>query len=126
MSIPCRRLSAGIDVVDTVRFEEILRRRGPGFLDRIFTERERLVIASCQELARLFAAKEAVMKSLGTGLSAGVSWHDIEILGVPGSCPEVVLSGTALALAGDSEVSVSLCGTSDDAFALAVIHRGDR
>jgi holo-[acyl-carrier protein] synthase len=124
MSIPPHGLNAGIDVVDNERFEEILRKRGPGFLDRIFTERERLAVGNCQGFARLFAAKEAVMKSLGTGLSAGVSWHDIEILDAQGSSPEVVLSGAALVLAGNSDLSVSLCGSGSDTVALAVIQQG--
>ena len=99
----------GIDLLEIGRFEEAFRRRGEGFLRRIFTERElnyfyrlgpkRVVIA---ELAARFAAKEAVSKALGTGIKllgsegkVGVSWKEIEVLTKSSGKPVVVLSGRA-------------------------------
>jgi holo-[acyl-carrier protein] synthase len=117
-------LKMGVDVVDRDRFDEILRERGPAFLNRLFTGRE-LSGSGGSDPAALFAVKEAVMKCLGTGLSEGVSWHDVEVLTTPDMHLEVVLGGSALRLAGAMKVSVSLCGSGDDALALAVMHRGN-
>ena len=114
----------GVDIVDRDRFDQILSRRGEAFLARVFTERE-LSAPGRFDAAGLFAVKEAVMKCLGTGLSMGVGWHDIEVLGMPDSSLGVVLGGCALHLAGQAEISVSLCGSGSDALALAVIHRGE-
>jgi holo-[acyl-carrier protein] synthase len=124
--MPSSPAALGIDVVDTDRFEDILARRGAAFLERLFTERERKSACGETGLAGLFAVKEAVLKCLGTGLSAGVGWHDIEVLDSPDSGPDVILSGAALELAGGADVTVSLCGTGDGVLALAVMHRGER
>jgi holo-[acyl-carrier protein] synthase len=114
----------GVDVVDRSRFDEILRRRGPAFLRRIFTPGELACSAGLDPAGR-FAAKEAVMKSLGTGLSEGISWHDIEVTGDAENGLQVVLGGPALRLAAGCSVSVSLCGCGGDVLALAVLHRGE-
>ena len=75
-------VGSGIDVVEIARIERALDRRGDRFARRIYTERE---IASCAARRRAgphfavrFAAKEALMKALGTGWAQGVSWLDIE------------------------------------------------
>ena len=111
----------GVDVVNISRFGEVLERKGSGFLARVFTAREIVCCDSTCSRARLFAAKEAVLKGLGSGLSQGVGWHDIEILPGSGNSPEVFLSGAALDLLGDRNISISLSSSGDDAVALAVI-----
>jgi holo-[acyl-carrier protein] synthase len=71
-------LAVGVDVVDVPRFTLALRRR-PRLIERLFTEQER---RDCQErpdrLAARFAAKEAVLKALGSGLGAA-SFQSIEV-----------------------------------------------
>lgn len=75
-----RTFAHGIDVIEIARVRAALERHGERFLRRVYTEDE---VRHCRgrvpELAARFAAKEAVMKALGTG-ARGVGWRDIEIL----------------------------------------------
>ena len=72
----------GIDLVKIERIDKASR--GPGFLERVFTEREREYCSRqkypAQHFAGRFAAKEAVLKAIGTGWSAGIRWTDMEVL----------------------------------------------
>jgi holo-[acyl-carrier protein] synthase len=72
--------AVGVDIVEIERVEAAIGRFGERFLTRIYTTVE---VAFCRgrvpELAARFAAKEAVMKALGTG-AHGVSWREIEVL----------------------------------------------
>lgn len=83
----------GIDVVSVKRFERAIT-KNPRLKNRIFTDREIESSYSIMNLAGKFAAKEAILKSVGTGLSGGLCWHDIEILG-GNSPPNIVLNGNA-------------------------------
>ncbi len=97
-------VSLGLDLIEIARLEEALARRGARFLERVFTAQER---AYCERRAARrashyagrFAAKEAVMKALGTGWTRGVRWVDIEVRRVPGGPPEIALSGPSAAIA---------------------------
>ncbi|MXY36214.1 MAG: holo-[acyl-carrier-protein] synthase, partial [Dehalococcoidia bacterium] len=75
-----RKFAHGIDIIEIARVRAVLDRHGERFLRRVYTEDE---VRHCRgrvpELAARFAAKEAVMKALGTGIR-GVGWRDIEIL----------------------------------------------
>jgi holo-[acyl-carrier protein] synthase len=92
-------LGIGIDLTQIERIEEVHARRGQRFLDRIYTAGEQAYCArrtrSAQSLAGRFAAKEAVMKVLGTGWSRGVRWVDIEVVRAPGGPPALRLHGRA-------------------------------
>ncbi len=94
-------LGIGSDLLDTRRIEAVIGRQGQRFLDRIFTphEQERAKARSNPNAtyAKMFAAKEALVKALGTGVAKGVTWQDIEIRRQEWSAPCVVLSGAALA-----------------------------
>jgi len=75
-------IGSGVDVIEIARIERVLRRRGDRFERRVFTPRE---IEQCHRASRpaphfavRFAAKEAVMKAVGTGWAQGVRWVDIE------------------------------------------------
>lgn len=74
------KFAAGVDIIEIDRVADVIARHGDRFLNRIYTPDE---ITHCRgrvhELAARFAAKEAVMKALGTGVR-GVGWKDIEIL----------------------------------------------
>ena len=89
----------GTDIVEVERIQKMMSDHGDHFLERVFTAAE---IAHCQprrEAAQHFAgrwaAKEAVMKALGTGFTPEVGWTDIEILTLPSGQPYVVMHGTA-------------------------------
>jgi len=94
----------GTDIVRIAKVENAL---GPRFLQRVYTPREQAYIESkgklsAQTAAGLFAAKEAVMKALGTGLT-GVSFTDIEIAHDGQGAPRAAVSGSA----GAFHVSIS-------------------
>jgi holo-[acyl-carrier protein] synthase len=104
-------LGLGFDATDIPRIAAALERYGERFLHRVFTDGE---IAYCTRrrnpaphLAGRFAAKEAVMKALGTGHSRGVLWKDIEVIRVSGP-PQLRLQGGAAARADRMRVRSSL------------------
>ena len=77
----------GSDLVDVGRFRRAVERHGDGFLEGLFSAGE---IGACrrkrrctEHLAALFAAREAALKALGTGLVEGMSWKDMEVLPGP-------------------------------------------
>jgi holo-[acyl-carrier protein] synthase len=87
------KFAVGIDIIEIDRVADVIDRHGERFLHRVFTPDE---IVHCRgrvpELAARFAAKEAVMKALGTGVR-GVSWKDIEVLPNRRGKPLVFLYG---------------------------------
>ena len=88
-----RTFAHGIDIIEIARVRAVLERHGERFLRRVFTEDEvRHCRGRAPELAARFAAKEAVMKALGTG-ARGVGWRDIEILPNRRGKPLVFLHG---------------------------------
>jgi holo-[acyl-carrier protein] synthase len=93
-------LGIGSDLCDIPRIERSLERFGDRFTHRIFTEGERARsdrrAARAPSYARRFAAKEACSKALGTGLSHGVFWRDMEVVNLPSGRPTMRLSGGAL------------------------------
>ena len=116
-------LVTGVDLIEIPRVKTVYERYGERFLDRIYTEGE---IAYCRgrahQLASRFAAKEAVMKLLGTG-TRGVRWKDIEVVRGRGQAPTIKLHGTALARAnriGLDHVALSLSHSVDFAVASVV------
>ncbi|MBI4234353.1 MAG: holo-ACP synthase [Chloroflexi bacterium] len=92
-------LTAGVDIIEIERIGQAVERWGDRFLRRIYTPQE-LAYARRRlpQLAARFAAKEAVMKALGTG-RRGVSWSEIEVRRERGRAPSVHLYGRALARA---------------------------
>lgn len=121
------RFRIGCDLVDIRRLAR-LADENPGALDEVLTSRERLYCDSrrrpLQHIAARFAAKEAVLKALGTGLGVGVNWTDVEIVPAPvDGPPEVALRGAAAeyaAASGLAQLEVSLSHVADHAMAVAM------
>jgi holo-[acyl-carrier protein] synthase len=91
-------LGHGIDIVETDRIRKMVETHGQHFLDRVFTPAEQRYCARqprrrFEHLAGRFAAKEAVLKALGTGWSGGIAWCDMEILPEPAGRPGLTLTG---------------------------------
>ena len=92
-------IGIGSDLIDIRRIEKTLERHGSRFAERVFTERERAKAASrkrqADTYAKRFAAKEACSKALGTGLSHGVFWRDMEVINLPSGKPTMHLTNGA-------------------------------
>ena len=117
-------LTVVVDIRELWRLKGVLELWGPSFLDRIYTPDEQ---AYCRgripQLAARFAAKEAVMKALGTG-TRGVGWRDIEVTRKRGQAPQIALHDRALARAariGMTQVAISLSHSRDYAVASVVM-----
>jgi holo-[acyl-carrier protein] synthase len=119
-------LAAGIDAIELERVAKTLKRHPERFLSRVFTDLE---VAFCRgrlrELAVRFAAKEAMMKALGTGVR-GVGWREIEVLANRRGKPLVYLHGKAKKRAetlgmGQPEVSLTHSDTMAFAFVVAPV-----
>jgi holo-[acyl-carrier protein] synthase len=121
-------LGLGTDLIEIERVQASMDRFGERFLDRVFTEGE---IAYCmrkkqsaESFAARFAAKEAGAKALGTGISRGVSWKEIEVRREIGQRPTLHFSGRAQELAdaiGVRRVQLSLSHSRKLAMAMALI-----
>jgi len=92
-------LAHGVDLVEIARIEQLLERHGERFLERVFTADERAYANAskrpAQHLAARFAAKEAALKALGTGLRYGIFWTDVAVHTGPEGAPTLHLSGKA-------------------------------
>lgn len=120
-------IATGIDLIEIARLEASLSKASTRFRDRVFTVAE---IAYCESrasrfasYAARFAAKEAVMKALGTGWAGGVGWHDIEIINDEAGTPSVRLSGVALERfqqLGARHIHLSVSHTKDLAIAQVI------
>jgi holo-[acyl-carrier protein] synthase len=85
----------GIDIIEIDRIEAVFNRYPKRFLDMIYTPGEQTYCRGrAPQLASRFAAKEAVMKLLGTGVR-GVAWKEVEVVRPRGRAPEIVLHGKA-------------------------------
>ena len=118
-----RDISVGVDVIEIGRVAATLERFGDRFLQRVYTPGE---IEYCRgrapQLAARFAAKEAVMKALGTG-TRGVGWREVEVTRKRTGEPQIALHGRAAARAqhlGIDRLAVSLSHSRDYAVASVV------
>jgi holo-[acyl-carrier protein] synthase len=122
-------IGVGTDIIECLRIRKMIEKHGELFLTRVFTERE---ISYCQSrkratehLAGRWAAKEAVLKCLGTGMHKGLCWTELEVHNDTAGCPHVMVRGATKDLAqrlNASEILISIahCRSYATAYALAL------
>jgi holo-[acyl-carrier protein] synthase len=117
--------SLGIDIVEVKRIRNLMGKWGDRFLYRVFTPWE---IAYCrgksapeQSFAARFAAKEAILKAIGTGLSGGIRWTSMEIVNDKSGNPSVRLGKRIKDKIGDKKVLISMSHTKEYAVAQAIL-----
>ena len=122
-------IGLGTDIVECLRIAQMIERHGELFIGRVYTGHEIEYCSSrkaaTQHFAGRWAAKEAVLKAIGTGWIRGITWQDVEVLSVPGRKPTIGLAGGAREICeqlGVTEVliSISHCRHYATATAIAV------
>jgi holo-[acyl-carrier protein] synthase len=121
-------VGTGVDITEVGRIAAAIERFGSRFLERVFTVEEIRYCAgkpnAAERLAARFAAKEAGMKAIGTGLRHGISWQDLEVVREPGGRPVLRYSGKAAEFAqrlGCNRVQLSLTHTAEQALAFVIL-----
>ncbi len=124
-----RIIGIGTDIIECPRIGKMIEQHGELFLRRVYTERE---IRYCQarkhaieHFAGRWAAKEAILKAIGTGWTRGIAWTDLEIRNQTGGAPRVLVCGGAKEAARERGIaniliSISHCRTYATAYSLAV------
>lgn len=121
-------IGIGTDIIECLRIAQMIERHGELFINRVYTPHEIQYCQSrklaTQHFAGRWAAKEAILKALGTGWRRGISWRDIEIRNEPGGRPTVALRGGArdvVTQLGITQmlISISHCRSHATAYALA-------
>lgn len=119
----------GTDIVECLRIAQMIERHGELFIGRVYTQHEIDYCskrrAATQHYAGRWAAKEAVLKALGTGWVRGISWRDVEVRNEPGGKPTIALAGGARdrceeAGITEMQISISHCRSHATAYALAI------
>ncbi len=100
----------GIDIVETARIRKLIEEHGDHFLNRVFTPAEQQYCnaskkRSTEHYAGRFAAKEAVLKVLGTGWRGAIAWTDIEITKDLSGQPRILLTGECARLAAENGIT---------------------
>jgi holo-[acyl-carrier protein] synthase len=121
-------VGSGIDLVEIARIQQSVERYGQRFLNRVFTASEQAYCLrkrnAAESLAARFATKEAAAKALGTGISRGVSWLEIEVAREPGGRPTIRFHGRAAEFAsrlGVAHAALSLTHTASLSMASVVL-----
>ena len=121
-------VGTGVDITEVLRIQGAVERFGERFLKRVFTPAElRYCMTkpnSSERLAARFAAKEAGMKAIGTGLRHGVTWQDVEVVRLPGQRPTLQFYGKAAEFAarlGCKRTHLSLSHTKEQAIAYVIL-----
>ena len=122
-------IGIGTDITECLRIARMIERHGELFINRVYTPEEIRYCQSRKQATQHFtgrwAAKEAVLKALGTGWARGITWRDVEVRNEPGGKPLVAIRGGAREVAeqlGITEVliTISHCRTHATAYALAI------
>jgi len=124
-------VGSGIDLVEIERIQNSVDRYGERFLDRIFTKAEQAYCLrkrnAAESFAARFAAKEAGAKALGTGISHGIGWLEIEVIREPSGRPTLAFHGRAAKHAsqmGACNAALSLTHSHSTAMASVVLEDG--
>jgi holo-[acyl-carrier protein] synthase len=124
-------IGSGIDLIEIGRIQQSMDRYGNRFLDRVYTRAEQAYCnrkrKSAESFAARFAAKEAGAKALGTGISFGVSWLEIEVVREPGGRPNLQFHGRAAQIAarlGVARAALSITHTDSLAMASVLLENG--
>ena len=119
----------GTDIVECLRIAQMIERHGDLFINRVFTPREAEYClerkASTQHFAGRWAAKEAVLKAMGTGWARDIRWVDVEVRNDQSGRPIIALGGGAREICeqlgvADMLISISHCRHYATAYALAL------
>jgi holo-[acyl-carrier protein] synthase len=117
----------GTDLCDCVRIANMIEKHGEEFVNRVYTPREieycGVRKAAVQHYAGRWAAKEAILKALGTGWTQGIKWTDLEVTNQPGGEPIVQLHNIALQVMRSKRIErvlISISHTETQAIAFAV------
>jgi holo-[acyl-carrier protein] synthase len=114
----------GNDIIEIERIKQAILRYGDKFLDKLYTSKEKAYCLTHREshrhFAGRFAAKESILKALGTGLRDEISWLDIEILNDAYGKPYVHLSEKLKARFSFPKVHISISHSKDFATAVAI------
>lgn len=124
-------IGSGIDLVEIERIQHSVDRFGQRFLDRVYTAAEQTYCLrkrnAAESFAARFAAKEAGAKALGTGISFGVNWLEIEVVREPGERPTLRFHGRAAQIAarlGCARAALSVTHSRNLAMASVVLEDG--
>jgi holo-[acyl-carrier protein] synthase len=121
-------IGIGTDIIECLRIAQMIDRHGELFIRRVYTEHEIEYCSSkkaaTQHYAGRWAAKEAVLKALGTGWVQGISWRDVEVRHKRGGAPTIALCGGAREVFERSgivrmHISISHCRSHAVAYAIA-------
>jgi len=124
-------IGTGIDMVEIKRIQNSMDRFSARFLNKVFTAAEQAYCfkkrKAAESFAARFAAKEAGAKALGTGISYGVTWLEIEVVREPGGRPTVRFHGRAKQIAerlGCARAALSITHTAELATASVILEDG--
>lgn len=126
-------LGIGTDIIECLRIAQLIERHGEQFINRVYTQYE---IRHCQsrkqatqQFAARWAAKEAILKALGTSKRQGINWRDIEVRSEPGGRAVVALRGGArdvIESLGVTQILVTMSHCRSHATAYAIAFGADR
>lgn len=118
-------IGIGTDIIEIDRIERVISQYGQKFLDRTFTSEEQKYCQkhahSARHYAGRFAAKEAIVKAMGTGIVKGIGWTDIEIINDSAGKPLCRLSEELNERLGTPDILISISHSKEYATAVALI-----